>query len=48
MEAQGIGEANCITGKAEDRCRSNEDYERLRKIATVGGSLGKFSNKIET
>jgi hypothetical protein len=47
VEVQGIGEANRIMGKAEDRCCSNKDYKRLSKIATVGGSLGKFSNKIE-
>lgn len=47
VKVQGAGEANCITGKAQDRWSSNKDYERLSKTATVGGSLGKFSSKIE-
>lgn len=47
VKVQGTGEANCITGKAEDRWNSNKDYERLSKTATVDGSLGKFSSKIE-
>lgn len=38
---QGTGEANCIVGKTEDGWRSNKDYKRLSKTATVGGSLGK-------
>lgn len=47
VEMQRTGEANCIVGEAEDRWSIHKDYERLSKTATVGGSLGKFSNKIE-